>query len=70
MGENKEDTPSTDHEMTFSNIGMTKENTFSNLQPQFDDSGPEIPVAMCGQSPVHSHEKDNYKPKFDRSRLL
>ena len=40
VGENKEDTPSTDHEMTFSNIGMTKENTFSNLQPQFDDCGP------------------------------
>ena len=30
VGENKEDTTSTDHEMTFSNIGMTKENTFSN----------------------------------------
>jgi len=31
VGENKEDTTFSDHEMTFSNIGMPKENTFSNL---------------------------------------
>ena len=30
VGEHKEDTTSTDHEMTFSNIRMTNENTFSN----------------------------------------
>jgi len=30
VGENKTDKTSTVHEMTFSNIGMTKENTFSN----------------------------------------
>ena len=31
VGENKEDTTCTDHEMTFSNIGMTKKNTLSDL---------------------------------------
>ena len=65
MGENKED-----HEMTFNNIEMTKKYTFSNLQPQFDVSGPAIPVAMCVERPAHSHEKDNNNPKFDCSRLL
>ena len=67
VGENIEETTSTDHDMTFSNIGMTTENTFSNLQPQFDDSGPEIPVDMRVQSPVHSHATDNYILKFDCS---